>query len=38
LVDDARFESSVVKQTKKVVLDEARLKANGEFCCHADNF
>lgn len=31
LVDDARFESSVVKQTKQAVLDEARLKANGEF-------
>ncbi|CAG9799492.1 unnamed protein product [Chironomus riparius] len=28
LVDDARFESSVVKQTKKVVLEEARLRAN----------
>lgn len=31
LVDDARFESAVVKQTKQAVLDEARLKANGEF-------
>lgn len=30
LVDDARFESAVVKQTKQVVLEEARLKANGE--------
>jgi tyrosine 3-monooxygenase len=28
LVDDARFESAVVKQTKQAVLDEARLKAN----------
>jgi hypothetical protein len=32
LVDDARFESAVVKQTKQAVLDEARLKANGK--CH----
>lgn len=31
LVDDARFESAVVKQTKQAVLEEARLKANGEF-------
>lgn len=31
LVDDARFESAVVKQTKQVVLEEARLKANGEW-------
>lgn len=31
LVDDARFESNVVKQTKQTVLEEARLKANGEF-------
>lgn len=31
LVDDARFESAVVKQTKQTVLEEARLKANGEF-------
>lgn len=30
LVDDARFESAVVKQTKQAVLEEARLKANGE--------
>ncbi|KAG5677001.1 hypothetical protein PVAND_006791 [Polypedilum vanderplanki] len=30
LVDDARFESSVVKQTKQAVLEEARLKANDE--------
>jgi hypothetical protein len=32
LVDDARFETAVVKQTKQVVLEEARLKANGECC------
>lgn len=32
LVDDARFESAVVKQTKQTVLEEARLKANGK--CH----
>lgn len=32
LVDDARFESSVVKQTKQNILDEARVKANGELC------
>lgn len=30
LVDDARFESAVVKQTKQAVLEEARLQANGE--------
>ncbi|CRK95715.1 CLUMA_CG009172, isoform A [Clunio marinus] len=30
LVDDARFESAVVKQTKQAVLEEARLKANVE--------
>ncbi|XP_044731766.1 tyrosine 3-monooxygenase isoform X2 [Chrysoperla carnea] len=28
LVDDARFETLVVKQTKQCVLDEARLRAN----------
>ncbi|KAH1008589.1 hypothetical protein HUJ05_009133 [Dendroctonus ponderosae] len=28
LVDDARFETLVVKQTKQTVLDEARLRAN----------
>lgn len=28
LVDDARFETIVVKQTKQTVLDEARVKAN----------
>lgn len=31
LVDDARFESAVVKQTKQAVLEEARNKSNGEF-------
>lgn len=30
LVDDARFESSVVKQTKQNILDEARVKANDD--------
>lgn len=30
LVDDAKFESSVVKQTKKSVLEEARARANAE--------
>lgn len=30
LVDDARFESAVVKQTKQAVLEEARLQANGK--------
>lgn len=30
LVDDARFETLVVKQTKQTVLDEARLRANGK--------
>lgn len=30
LVDDARFESLVVKQTKQLVLEEARSKANGK--------
>ncbi|XP_065359565.1 tyrosine 3-monooxygenase isoform X2 [Calliphora vicina] len=30
LVDDARFESLVVKQTKQIVLEEARTKANEE--------
>lgn len=30
LVDDARFETIVVKQTKQTVLEEAREKANGE--------
>lgn len=38
LVDDARFESSLVKQTKQAVLDEARLKANGECQCHLQRF
>ncbi|VEN57648.1 unnamed protein product, partial [Callosobruchus maculatus] len=28
LVDDARFETLVVKQTKQTVLDEARQRAN----------
>lgn len=31
LVDDARFESQVVKQTKETVLEEAREKANGMY-------
>lgn len=31
LVDDARFETLVVKQTKQNVLEEARQKANGKF-------
>ncbi|XP_076271620.1 tyrosine hydroxylase ple isoform X1 [Rhynchophorus ferrugineus] len=30
LVDDARFETLVVKQTKQSVLDEARQRANGK--------
>lgn len=30
LVDDARFETLVVKQTKQSVLEEARARANGE--------
>lgn len=30
LVDDARFETLVVKQTKQTVLDEARQRANGK--------
>lgn len=38
LVDDARFESAVVKQTKQAVLDEARLKANGECQCQFQAF
>ena len=29
LVDDARFETLVVKQTKQSVLEEARQRANG---------
>lgn len=40
LVDDARFETLVVKQTKQSVLEEARARANGksttnfiEFAC-----
>jgi len=32
LVDDARFETLVVKQTKQSVLEEARQRANGKFC------
>lgn len=28
-MDDARFETLVVKQTKQSVLDDARLRANG---------
>lgn len=36
LVDDARFESSVVKQTKQNILDEARVKSNGELLCVFD--
>lgn len=32
LVDDARFETLVVKQTKQSVLEEARQRANGELC------
>lgn len=32
LVDDARFETLVVKQTKQSVLEEARQRANGESC------
>lgn len=31
LVDDARFETQVVKQTKETVLEEAREKANGMY-------
>ena len=31
LVDDARFETLVVKQTKQSVLEEARQRANGKF-------
>lgn len=31
LVDDARFETLVVKQTKQTVLEEARNKANGKY-------
>ena len=31
LVDDARFETLVVKQTKQSVLEEARTRANGKF-------
>ncbi|KAG6799462.1 tyrosine hydroxylase isoform X1 [Apis mellifera caucasica] len=36
LVDDARFETLVVKQTKQSVLEEARQRANGEetICPH----
>lgn len=30
LVDDARFETLVVKQTKQSVLEEARARANGK--------
>lgn len=30
LVDDARFETLVVKQTKQSVLEEARQRANGK--------
>lgn len=30
LVDDARFESLVVKQTKQSVLEEARQRCNGK--------
>lgn len=30
LVDDARFETLVVKQNKQTVLDEARLRSNGK--------
>lgn len=30
LVDDARFETIMVKQTKESVLEEAREKANGK--------
>lgn len=32
LVDDARFESIVVKQTKQSVLEEARNRADGKRC------
>lgn len=31
LVDDARFETLMVKQTKESVLEEAREKANGKW-------
>lgn len=31
LVDDARFESLVVKQNKQTVLEEARQKTNGKW-------
>jgi tyrosine 3-monooxygenase len=34
LVDDARFETLVVKQTKQSVLDEARLRSNGKLILH----
>ena len=30
LVDDARFETLVVKQTKQCVLEEARQRSNGK--------
>lgn len=30
LVDDARFETLVVKQTKQSVLEEARQRSNGK--------
>uniref|UniRef100_A0A1B6CUP6 Tyrosine 3-monooxygenase n=1 Tax=Clastoptera arizonana TaxID=38151 RepID=A0A1B6CUP6_9HEMI len=32
LVDDARFETLVVKQTKQSVLEEARQRSNDSFC------
>lgn len=34
LVDDARFETLVVKQTKQSVLEEARARANGKPWSH----
>lgn len=31
LVDDARFETMVIEQTRQTVLEEARQLANGNF-------
>lgn len=36
LVDDARFETLVVKQTKQSVLEEARARANGRYRAEAN--
>ncbi|KAJ8931620.1 hypothetical protein NQ314_015443, partial [Rhamnusium bicolor] len=38
LVDDARFETLVVKQTKQTVLDEARQRANDSSIDHEIDF